>query len=721
MTMGTETDTLSQFLIVADDMQFAHQINEILVRQQIKLTVAQDFARLKSVVSQEKINGQRPFDLVLLDLSIADLDGPVVLQWLRALPEMTDTPIIVLCALDDINKRVELIELGADDYLKIPFPMDELLARITIYQKLGRLRKEKRQAERQIRAQEQHLRAINAIGSMITQYLDLDAVLNETVQSVVYYFGCTTCAIYLCTQDDETLTLAAHSADIKVDVTRPLPPILQHQNAITHTITHLQEAAIPIIRDNVLLGVILIIYAAPIPPGVIPAIEILSVQLAIALTNIYLFQDIQESNFQLKTVATENMRLLTIEKDRRQQAEQLYNMAQTMGSSLAMEQVLVEAMNAIQTMIQVELGSIVLVNEHTGKLIFMHSLAPEPDLSQTTLEPGQGIVGQVIKQAEPLLVNDVRNHPQFFPVIDRLTGQHTRSILCVPLITHNHVIGAIELLNKRQGEFDEVDLKLVSSAATSIAIAIENSRLYQKQANLIEQLQQSQAQIIQSEKLAATGRLAASLAHEINNPLQAIHSCLQLATHFDLGPEKQAEYLGMAGEEVERLVDIVSRILDFARPSAGEFELANINTIISQMVQLTHKHVIHHNVTVEQFLGTDVPPIPLIPDQIGQVFMAIMLNAFDALANDAGILRITTRTRSDYVEAVFSDTGSGIDTEILPHIFEPFFSTKPERAGLGLTISFGIVERHGGQIMVESKSGSGSIFTVRLPRTQNDG
>ncbi|MBX3058321.1 MAG: GAF domain-containing protein [Anaerolineae bacterium] len=716
--MGTVSATSSHILIIDDDMQFTHLINEILVRQQYTLTVAHDFATLKRLFSQENGNGQRPFDLVLLDLLIAGLDGQVILQWLRAQPEMADTPIIILSALDDINKRIEVIELGADDYLKKPFPVDELLARIAIYQKLGRLRAEKRQAEHQVRTQEQQLRAVNAIGSMITQYLDLDAVLHETVQSVVHYFGCATCAIYICTPDDETLTLAAHSADKRVGVSRPFPLILQPHTTITHTISLPQEAAIPIIRDNVMLGVIHIRYATPIPPGVVQMIEILSVQLAIAITNIYLFQDIQESNYQLKTVAAENMRLLTMEKDHRQQAEQLYNMAQAMGSSLAMEQVLVEAMNAIQTMIQVELGSIVLVDEHTGKLIFMHSLTPEPDLAQTMLEPGQGIVGQVIRQAEPLLVNDVHAHPQFFPVIDRLTGKQTRSILCVPLVAHDHVIGAIELLNKRQGNFDEVDLKLVSSAATSIAIAIENTRLYQKQADLIAQLQQSQAQIVQSEKLAATGRLAASLAHEINNPLQAIHSCLQLATYFDLGPEKQAEYLGMAGEEVERLVDIVSRILDFARPSAGEFELANVNTIISQVVQLTHKHVIHHHVTVEQFLGTDVPPIPLIPDQIGQVFMAIMLNAFDAMADSDGIVRITTRTRGPYVEAIFTDTGSGITPGNLPHIFEPFFSTKPESAGLGLTISFGIVERHGGQILVESIPGSGSAFTVRLPRTQ---
>lgn len=716
--MGTETATSSHILIIDDDMQFTYLINEILVRQPYALTVAHDFATLKRLFSQENGNGQRPFDLVLLDLLIAGLDGQVILQWLRAQPEMADTPIIILSALDDINKRIELIELGADDYLKKPFPVEELLARIAIYQKLGRLRAEKRQAEHQVRAQEQHLRAVNAIGTMITQYLDLDAVLHETVQSVVHYFDCTACAIYICTQEDETLTLAAHSANKSVGASRPFPLILQPHTTITHTISLPQEAVIPIIRDNVVLGAIHIGYSTPIPPGVVQMIEILSVQLAIAITNIYLFQDIQESNFQLKTVAAENMRLLTMEMDHRQQAEQLYNMAQAMSSSLAMEQVLIEAMNAIQTMIQVELGSIVLVDEQTGKLIFMHSLAPEPDLSQTTLEPGQGIVGQVIRQAEPLLVNDVHNHPQFFPMIDRLTGKQTRSILCVPLVAHDHVIGAIELLNKRQGDFDEVDLNLVSSAATSIAIAIENTRLYQKQTDLIAQLQQSQAQVVQSEKLAATGRLAASLAHEINNPLQAIHSCLQLATHFDLGPEKQAEYLGMAGEEVERLVDIVARILDFARPSAGEFELANINTIISQVVQLTHKHVLHHNVTVEQFLGTDVPLIPLIPDQTGQVFMAIMLNAFDAMADNAGTLRITTRTRGPYVEAIFTDTGSGIAPDILPHIFEPFFSTKPESAGLGLTISFGIVERHGGQIVVESITGSGSAFTVRLPRTQ---
>ncbi len=718
--MGKETATLSHILVVDDDVQFTDLINMILVRQRYGLTVARDFATLNRLFSEEgREERQRPYDLVLLAGMMADLDGRAALQWLRTQPETADAPIIIMSTPADATERSEWIALDADDYLEKPFPPEEIVARLAVYRQIRRLRTQKRQAEYRIKVQEQHLRAINAIGAMITQYLDLDAMLHETVESVVHYFDCIGCAIYLCAHEDESLTLAAHSNGAKPDAARPLPSILRQQQPIRRTIQCLQEAAIPIMRDNMLLGVIVIEHADHIPPGVTPAIEILSVQLAITLTNIYLFQDIQESNNQLRTVAAENTQLLAREKDRRQHAEQLYTMAQAMSSSLAMEQVLMEAMDAIQSMIQVELGSIVLLDDETGKLIFMHSLTPEPDLNLTRLEPGQGIVGEVIKHGQPLLVNDVKNHPRFYSQIDQLTGKQTRSILCVPLVVHDRVIGAVELLNKRSGDFDMVDLALVSSAATSIAIAIENTRLYQKQAELIRQLQQSQAQSIQSEKLAATGRLAASLAHEINNPLQAIHSCLQLATHFDLGPEKQAEYLGMAGEEVERLVDIVTRILDFARPSAGEFEPANINTIISQVVQLTHKHVIHHNVTIKQFLGSDVPPVPIIPDQIGQVFMAIMLNAFDAMADLPGALSITTRTHGRYVEAIFADSGEGIAPDVLPHIFEPFFSTRPERSGLGLTIGFGIVEQHGGQIVVESEPGMGSTVTVRLPRTHH--
>ncbi len=413
-----------------------------------------------------------------------------------------------------------------------------------------------------------------------------------------------------------------------------------------------------------------------------------------------------------------HIRLSQLEKIQQQadtRTEQLYRLSQVISSSLDMHQVLTIAMDKIRDLLHVELGSIILRDEKTGKLSFASTLKHDPSLEEIHLQIGEGIVGQVIQTGKPLLINDAQTYPTFSPSIDQLTGEFSRSILCVPLIAHGRVIGAIELINKKDGLFNNLDLTLVRSAAAAIAVALDNARLYLKQAELIRELQQSQEQLVQNERLSAMGRLAESLAHEINNPLQAVHSCLQLATQFDLSKEKQTEYLGMAGEEVERLIDIVTRILDFSRPSGGVFEMANINAIIGQVMRLAEKHMIHQKLSVQQNLAADIPLLRVISNQIAQVFLAIILNAFDAMS-EASTLIITTRTKGDWVEVSFRDNGIGVSAEALGRVFEPFYSTKRDRTGLGLTIGYSIVEQHGGKIYVESEEGMGSTFTVCLPR-----
>ena len=450
----------------------------------------------------------------------------------------------------------------------------------------------------------------------------------------------------------------------------------------------------------------------------IQALDILVAQLSTAITNAYLFQDIRQHNLELDKIVKENKRLLEVEQQQRQQAEQLHQMAQLISSSLDMADVLSTAIESLRSMAQVERGSLFLLDSEKNELSFIGTFHKnEARLANFKLPTNQGIVGKVVTEGKPLIVNDAQNHPAFSRAIDEITGKTTRSILCVPLIASSEVIGAAELINKISGEFTELDLTLVQSVATSIAIALDNARLYQKQSKLVEEIEQSQVQLLQSEKLAATGRLAASLAHEINNPLQAIHSSLQLAVHFDLDIEKQTNYLNMASEEVERIIDIVTRILDFARPSPATFETVNVNKSIGQVIHLTHKHMVHGKWDVQQSLPSDLPPVKAIFDQITQVFLSITLNAFDAMPT-GGMLIIRTSCDEQWVKASFQDTGIGIPNDIEDHIFEPFYSTKEGRSGLGLTISYGIIERHGGMIKVNSVPNEGSIVTVYLPIAQ---
>lgn len=218
----------------------------------------------------------------------------------------------------------------------------------------------------------------------------------------------------------------------------------------------------------------------------------------------------------------------------------------------------------------------------------------------------------------------------------------------------------------------------------------------------------------QSEKMAAASRLAAALAHEINNPLQAIHNCLVLTQHFPLETPEHADFLRLAGEEVERLINIVQHTLEFCRPSRGHRVPIGINDLLEQVVALTHKKLQYSDVELHLDLAPDLPLVPAIADQISQVILNLITNAVEAMP-DGGQLKLVSRQVEQWVEISVIDDGPGLSQEHIDHLFQPFFTTKPAGTGLGLAISFGIVERHGGTIHVASAPRNGATFVVRLP------
>ncbi len=229
-----------------------------------------------------------------------------------------------------------------------------------------------------------------------------------------------------------------------------------------------------------------------------------------------------------------------------------------------------------------------------------------------------------------------------------------------------------------------------------------------------ERLLQNRA--IQTEKLAALGRLAASLAHEINNPLQAIHNSLHLLLQFPMDDQEREEILRITQEEVTRLMRIVEQTLAFARPRQETGRPLNLHRVLRNVLVLTRKQLQHSQIVVRQDLAPDLPPVLASEEQLSQVFLNLILNAIEAMPT-GGELQITTRWVRDAQEAhvVFEDTGPGIPPEILPHLFEPFFTSKPDGTGLGLSISLSIVERYGGSIRAENRPQGGARFTIQLP------
>ena len=227
--------------------------------------------------------------------------------------------------------------------------------------------------------------------------------------------------------------------------------------------------------------------------------------------------------------------------------------------------------------------------------------------------------------------------------------------------------------------------------------------------------------LMQEDKMASIGRLAAGVAHEINNPLTTILTSAMLMQE-DTDPDDPIhQELQTISTEALRCRKIVSSLLDFARQTRPTMKLTDINKVIRGCVVLTRKQAAFNDVTVEENLAEDLPEINMDKAQIEQALINLTLNAIET-TEPGGKITINSRltSKADMVEITVRDTGRGISEEDVDRIFEPFYTTGESGTGLGLAITHGIIEQHGGTIEVETKKGKGTSFIIRLPRYSGD-
>ena len=296
----------------------------------------------------------------------------------------------------------------------------------------------------------------------------------------------------------------------------------------------------------------------------------------------------------------------------------------------------------------------------------------------------------------------------------------------------------------REGHEIETELRTRQDQTTPVAASVSMVHHAGKQLLLViardtSERQRIAKQLVQAEKLAALGRLSASLAHEINNPLQAIHNSVHLMLSRPLSEEKRQIYLSMTQDEIERLISIVQRMLDFYRPSREGMRPLEISDILDAVLTLTESQLDERSVRLVREGETRLPRVLAISNHLKQVCFSLIFNAAEAMP-DGGELRVRTYLtdtalgdpdEASYVavsgahtvdpvqgQAVvieFSDTGTGISAEDLPKIFEPFYTTSTKGTGMGLAVSYSIIEQHHGDLAVRSKLGEGTTFRIRLP------
>lgn len=241
-----------------------------------------------------------------------------------------------------------------------------------------------------------------------------------------------------------------------------------------------------------------------------------------------------------------------------------------------------------------------------------------------------------------------------------------------------------------------------------------------------EEIRKAQAQLIHSEKLASLGRMAAGVAHEINSPLTGIVTFGHLLRKKFPDGSEEREDVDVVIEQANRCSNIIKGLLSFARATSVDKGPVNINDVLNSSLNMVRYKADFFNIKIVMNLDESLPPVKADASQIQQVFLNMVINAADAM-DGKGTLTVCTRKISEngipFAEVEFTDTGQGISEENMPKLFEPFFTTKPvgKGTGLGLAVSHGIIQDHGGRILVKSSVGEGTSFFVRLPFYEGKG
>jgi two-component system NtrC family sensor kinase len=355
-------------------------------------------------------------------------------------------------------------------------------------------------------------------------------------------------------------------------------------------------------------------------------------------------------------------------------------------------------------------GSILrILNLKTGEL----ELSAAYGLSDRYLSKGhvssKSVIQEICQENRAIIIQDVQTDPRVqYPKEAQEEG--IKMMVDLPLFIGQNVVGVLRIFFDRNREFSEEDLNFAIAIAEQCALAIDKARLIEKQQTQYDHL------AIQADKLSSLGRMAAGIAHEINNPLAGIllYSSNLIKKAPETGPLKKG--LEVIIHETIRCRGIIQDLLEFSREREPAKAPGDLNGVINKALSILANEFHLHRVTVEKHLSDDLPNVFLDANQMEQVFINFFMNAIEAIQGQGSVsVRSFKDEDSQGVVVEIEDSGMGIPQEHLARLFEPFFSTKQKGTGLGLAVNYGIIQKHGGQIKVSSQPGRGTTMTIRLP------
>jgi signal transduction histidine kinase/ActR/RegA family two-component response regulator/uncharacterized protein YigA (DUF484 family) len=399
----------------------------------------------------------------------------------------------------------------------------------------------------------------------------------------------------------------------------------------------------------------------------------------------------------------------------------LYEIGKALSSTLDLDELLKKALELLKDRWGYALCAIFFLDREKDELFIKHVIGRDPEgVKDMRFRVGvDGIVGWVTKTGEALYVPDVSKDPRYIPGLP--TG---KSEVAIPLKIRDRVIGVLDIESNEPRGFDEEDLKTLFSFASQMSISIENAQLFADLKQTLQELRQVQDQIIQAEKLRAMGEMASGVAHDFNNVLAVVLGNIQLLLHqLDrLSPEEIREGLKVIERSSKDGAETIRRIQEFTGVRRDkEFISLSLKEIVAEVVNITQPRwkdqTQKKGIQVE--LTTQLGDIPLImgnPSELREVLTNIIFNAVDAMPQGGKLTIVTQPQTEDWVEVRITDTGIGMTEEVRKRVFDPFFTTKGvTNSGLGMSVSYGIIKRHGGEILTESEPGKGTTFIIHLP------
>ena len=414
--------------------------------------------------------------------------------------------------------------------------------------------------------------------------------------------------------------------------------------------------------------------------------------------------------------------LETLERERHD-LRSLYEVAGSLAATSGLSDLLESIIDRAVVLVGAERGLVALSKPNGGYGIAAARRFEAGQVAETDEAFSSSLIATVLADQEPILTTNVQTDERY-ELSQSILVQDIRSVIAVPLLSRGELEGAIYVDTRVSSRhFAQGDLSLLTAMASQAAMAIRNAKLYdaerksnaELQGTLLE-LRETQHQLVQAERLAAVGRLAAGVAHELRNPLMVMrNSVYYLDRLVERGkmdsPEVFRRYFGKLDAEIDRQTKIINDLLFFSRNRPRKLAQVDLVPILEDTLM---RVPMAESITIERHLEPDLDWVTADADQLHQVFVNLVSNAAQAMP-EGGTLRIITRSEEFFAVVEVCDTGVGISQENLDRLFEPFFTTKEKGIGLGLSVSKSIVEGHRGTIEATSQLGEGTRFTVRLP------